>query len=198
MEDRLLTALNNITQKRQSIVSEAVERSKRYPNKPGVTVRKYRGDMAPQNIYQFRYNNPITRPHVWDARPLAFILGIRKEKTGNQLLALNLHWIPLKNRGAIWEYIKATLAFVKLRKIEHLYPALVYKDFKEKDELKPCLLAIRKYLLKNVKTVVPVPFEHYDKIFIKYQPKIIYRAKEEKKHPDGWNSSMEQSKITIM
>lgn len=136
--------------------------------------------ITPNKIYSFSYNNPITKVHKWDTRPLVIVMGLMYEKTGKQMLTVNLHWLPPAYRKQFWDYIVSSWKFLRLRRMENSLPLLIYTDIKNNVELSPAKAAIRKYLIKNVRNIKEVPEEHFDKIFAKYQSKVVIKPKRNK------------------
>ena len=106
-------------------------------------------------IYFFRYNQPVTKNiKIWDKAPLVIPLAIH----GQNLLAINLHWLPLIYRAKfILTLIQMTDTLVIRGKIKMLL-RLTY-DMMKTGPLRPGLYGIRKYRMSRMSSIVEIPAE---------------------------------------
>jgi len=123
----------------------------------------------PHGIFHFTYKHPVSKPHIWDIKPLVIMLGMEKGKYGRMILGVNLHWIPRHYRYAFWTYIKTTYEDLQARGKGKELPLLIYKEIKNIRQLKPAMQAIRKYYLNRIGSVVRVPEDDFTNIFNKYR-----------------------------
>ena len=61
---------------------------------------------------------------------------------------------------------------------ENEYPLVIYQDLVTNPILKPIRVAIRKYALEKIRSVVKVPEENFDRIFVKYQRRMRYASQD--------------------
>jgi hypothetical protein len=188
-KDKVMVELRKLLKQRSQLIArgQLLEAHKkkmlsveqlREERKKAARTRQKRFD--PHDIFYFTYKNPVTKPHIWDIRPLVIMLGITSGKSGNALLAVNLHWLPPKYRDTFWKYIRVTYEDLKEKGKEKEVPLVVYQELKNKSALQPALSAIRKYILTRIGKVVRVPESDYDKIFMKYKS-LKKQTKEPKK-----------------
>lgn len=111
------------------------------------------------SIYFFRYNNPKTKPNIWDKAPLVMPLYVSK----GMLLALNIHWIPTGMRlkfiallVELGEKVKKTGQWKKL-------PRLFY-DMIKNGRFKFAIMGIRKYYISRITNIQEIPPELWDKL----------------------------------
>lgn len=120
------------------------------------------------NIYSFSYTDPKTKLHVWDARPLVFVLDINPRK--KSFLAINLHWIPKKYRDdLLQEMIKIIEKKDSSRNKVRLTYGLLLKH-----KYRHALQAIRRYIITRVTNIEMIPHKKWDKVLkIKRYKKLI-------------------------
>jgi hypothetical protein len=150
----------------------------------------------PHSIYYCTYKHPVTNPPIWDIRPLVIMLGISAGKRGNNLLAVNMHWIPRHYRYTFWNYIRTSYEYLKEIGKDRELPLLVYNDIKTIRQLRPAMKAIRKYVLSRIGRVVRVPEKDYENIFIKYKSlkKVVLQPNKDVLPTKKYNSGADMKK----
>lgn len=108
--------------------------------------------MQYKNIYFFRYNNPSTNPPIWDRAPLVIPLDI----TSKSLLAINLHWIPLRDRRAFVDWLIKN--FREGKKFKRLFYNTV------KARWPKALVGIRRYHVGRITSMIKIPQEKWDDV----------------------------------
>jgi hypothetical protein len=111
------------------------------------------------SIYFFRYNNPKTKPHIWDKAPLVMPLYVAR----GMMLGLNIHWIPAGLRAQfinlvleLGEKTKKTGQWKKL-------PRLLY-DMLKNGRFRFAIMGIRKYYVSRITNIQEIPPSLWDKL----------------------------------
>jgi hypothetical protein len=115
--------------------------------------------MRLDSLYNFRYEDPKTKPHVWDRNPVVFILDITKKS----MLGVNIHWIPKDYRA---DFIDEIASIITKSKSKHEKARLTYMLLK-KPKYKRALLGIRRYIISRMKGVTEIPKKKWDKVLEK-------------------------------
>lgn len=113
-------------------------------------------------IYYFTYR-PVTKIHVFDKKPLVIPLDI-----GNRImLGVNLHWIPKKDRT---EFLFNVLELFENNKNNKKKKTRLYYEYiKRNTKFKTGLIAIRKYYLNKISSLIAITVDRWKLIPEKYK-----------------------------
>lgn len=131
------------------------------------------------NIYYFKYSDPITKPKIWDLMPVVIPLMVNSK----HLLAINLHFIPTAFRTKFIQTIyHAAETIQEPRKKARMKLRLTYEMLKN-GPYKYALQGIRKYLISRMSNIQEIPMIQLitlkptgSRYSSKYRPKIMKRS----------------------
>jgi len=154
------------------------------------------GSLSVSKIYYFFYHaKGEGELEVYDKNPLVIPLDIymktiKNGETNKYLLAVNFHWIKnTKQRQLIFNHILSIYGnssikistsnkSVNIKKLR-----LLYQNIKSDPYLKPCLNAIRLYIVDRITSLKIVPMKYYPLLFTKaslLRARFAYKTKDYK------------------
>lgn len=129
-------------------------------------------------LYYFRYKAVLEgQLHVYDKTPLIFIIDVRP----TSILAVNLHWIPKKDRleffDNVLEIMEKTHKVVKRKERKRLTYELL-----KKPKFRVGMQAIRMYYVKGMTQIKDLSERDWNIIIGKYGRISQYRMRKVYKH----------------
>lgn len=131
-----------------------------------------KSDFKLTKIYFFRYNNPVTNPHIWDKAPLIIPLSI----DNRNILGCNIHWVPpIFRKRFVRVVIELTGLAEKSKRLKKL-ARIVYEYFKS-GPLHFAMMGLRKYNIRRITSLVEIPFENIETMHFsgKYKKRVARR-----------------------
>lgn len=114
--------------------------------------------LDPEGLYNFKYTpKGLGTLEKFDHNPLIFVLDIQ----GDYLLAVNVHWIPKNHKFKFLVDLQDIMGKTVGRGKKKQRFKLIYTMLKKRP-YKAGILAVRKYLVKNITGLREVPKEKWD------------------------------------
>ncbi|NCP97778.1 hypothetical protein GW796_05995 [archaeon] len=114
--------------------------------------------LNPEKLYNFKYTpKGLGKLEEYDKNPLIFVLDIQEP----YLLAVNVHWIPKNHKFKFLEDLQEIMGKTIGRGKKRQRFKLVYTMLKKRP-YKAGILAVRKYIIKNITGIKEVPQEKWN------------------------------------